>query len=119
MKLPSLIIAAVVSLAALAPVTASAGGPCRPGSSRVSYDHCGRRVVSIYTFVGRDYHGCPIFRWIAQPCYERPVYRGGGGRGHRDGGRGDYDRRGGGGRGDYHRGHSERGRGGFSIRISR
>lgn len=115
MKTLGLLIAAIVSLATLAPVTASAGGHCRPGSSRVSYDHCGRQIVSIYTFVGRDRCGSPIFRWIAQPCYERPVYRGygygGGGYGRGGYGRGDYrgDRCDRGSRGGY----------GFSIRIGR
>ncbi|RYD27742.1 MAG: hypothetical protein EOP86_24100, partial [Verrucomicrobiaceae bacterium] len=90
---------------------------------RVSYDSCGHRVVSIYTFVGRARDGCPIFRWVAQPRFERSGYPGRGGydRGGYDrGGRGDYDR---GGRGGYdrggRRGYDRGGRGGISIRIGR
>lgn len=119
MKKLTLLLAAIAGFAALAPVTASAGGGhCRPGSTRVSYDSCGHRVVSIYTFVGRARDGCPIFRWVVQPRYERPVYRG---YSHHHG-RGGYDRGGynRGGRGHYDRGGYDRGaRGGISIRIGR
>ncbi|MDB6133109.1 MAG: hypothetical protein JWM59_1352 [Verrucomicrobiales bacterium] len=115
MKKLTLLLAAIAGFAALTPVTASAdGGHCRPGSTRVSYDSCGHRVVSIYTFVGRARDGCPIFRWVVQPRFERPVYPGRGGcdRGGYDrGGRGSYDR---GHRGDYDRGGYDRGgRGGY------
>lgn len=131
MKKLTLLLAAVLGFAVLAPATASAGGGhCRPGSTRVSYDSCGRQIVSVYTFVGRSYDGCPVFRWIAQPCYDRPVYRGDGygrgGYGRGDGyGRGGYGDRGGYDRGGYdRRGGGDRcdppRRGGYlSIRIGR
>lgn len=117
MKKLALLLGAILGLAVLTPSTASAGGGhCRPGSTRVSYDSCGRQIVSVYTFVGHSRCGEPIFRWVVQPCYDRPVYRGGGY------GRGGYGRGGYSGRGGYDRcDPPRRGGGGFglSVRFSR
>jgi hypothetical protein len=90
MKLFSLLFAALVGTAVLTPVTASAN-PYGGERTRVSYDRCGNPVFWVYTFVGRDCHGCPIYRWVVQSCgpgrgeYNRPDY------GHgNDYGRGGY-----------------------------
>lgn len=95
MKLFSLLFAALVGTAVLTPVTASADPYCGP-RTRVTYDRCGNATFWVYTFAGRDCHGHPIFRWVAQHRgdygrgggYDRGGY-GGGGRGGRDC---DYDR---------------------------
>jgi hypothetical protein len=97
MKLFSLLFAALVGTAVLAPVTASADSRCGE-RTRVTYDRCGNPIFWVYTFAGRDCHGCPIFRWVIQS------------RGHGDYGHGGYDR---GGCGGYDRGGYDRDRGGY------
>ena len=89
MKLFSLLFAALVGTAVLTPVTASADPYCGP-RTRVTYDRCGNATFWVYTFAGRDCHGHPIFRWVAQHRGGHGDYgRGGHGRGGRDC---DYDR---------------------------
>jgi hypothetical protein len=101
MKLFSLLFAALVGTAVLTPATASAQS-CRSGSTRVTYDRCGNATFWVYTFVGRDCHGCPIFRWVVQSRCSS---------GH---GRG-YDRH------DYDRGHDDddHGHGSYHYRSGR
>ena len=70
MKLFSLLCAAFVSLAALAPTTANAGHDSCGTRTRVTYDRCGQPVYWTYTFVGRDHCGRPVHQWVQQ-------YRGG------------------------------------------
>lgn len=110
MKLFSLLCAAFVSLAALAPTTASAGHDSCGTRTRVTYDRCGQPVYWTYSFVGRDHCGRPVYRWVQQ-------YRGG----YAGHGRGSYGR----GR-DYGHGHSSghghgysRSRSGISFHFSR
>jgi hypothetical protein len=79
------LLATVLGLGLLTPTTAEAGGRCR------SYvDHCGYTVYSEYRCVGRDYHGCPIYRWVVvrrtPPCHGHGGYGYGGGYGHYRGG---------------------------------
>ena len=97
MKLSSLLCAAVVSLAALAPVTASAGHEYGE-RTRVTYDRCGNPVFWTYTCVGHDRCGRPIFRWVQQSRGYGGGHGGGYDRGDRGGYGGGYDR--GGYRGD-------------------
>jgi hypothetical protein len=103
MKKLGLALAAMLGFTVLTPATAEAGG-CR---TRVTYDSCGNTLHWEYRFVGRDCHGCPVFRWVVvsrcapqPPCHDhgysngysgggyysnspRYVYPGGGcGRGH-------------------------------------
>lgn len=96
MKLFSLLCAAFVGMAVLAPSTASArpyGGGER---TRVTHDRCGNRVFWVYAYAGRDRHGCAVYRWVQQG---------------RSSGHGGYDR----GHGGYDRGHGgrDRGHGGY------
>ena len=67
MKKFSLALAALIGLTILAPTTAQAGH-----NTRVSVDHHGYTVYSEYRFVGRDCHGCPVYRWVVvrreAPC---------------------------------------------------
>lgn len=67
MKKFSLALAAIFGLIVLTPTTAEAGH-----NTRVSVDHCGYTVYSEYRFVGRDCHGCPVYRWVVvrrtPPC---------------------------------------------------
>ncbi len=112
MKLFSLLFAALMGMAVLAPATASAS-PFGGSRTRVTYDHTGCRVFWVYTCVGHDRHGCAIYRWVIQSRshghgghgghggYDRGYSHGGGHYGHGDGRHGS--RRGGGGGG--HRGH--------------
>ena len=80
MKKLSLLIAAVLGLGVLAPVSAEAGT-----RSRVTVESCGTRVFWELCFSGRDCHGAPIFKWVVirrvPPCRESV--------GHRDHGRFD------------------------------
>lgn len=99
MKLFSLLCAAFVSLAALAPTTASAGHD-RGERTRVSYDHCGRPIYWTYSCVGRDHCGRPVYRWVQTSRggyrdrgYDSPHgYTGGYSRGGYGRDRCDYDR---------------------------
>jgi hypothetical protein len=99
MKLFSLLFAAIVGTAVLAPATADARPYCGE-RTRVTYERCGTPVYWVYTFAGRDCHGRPIYRWVVQS------------RGHR--GHGGYDR------GGYgHRDYGHRSHGGISFHWSR
>ena len=111
MKLFSILCAAFVSLAALAPTTASAGHGER---TRVTYSDCGRPMFWIYNCVGEDSCGRTIYRWVQTSGggYDRGGYdRGGYDRGGYSGGRDscDSDRR-------YR---YSRSRGGVSFHYSR
>ncbi len=99
MKKLSLLIAAVLGLGVLAPVTAEAG--CR---TRVTVEACGTRVYWELRFVGYNCDGCPLYRWVVThrvpPCrHEEEEYSGGynhGGYSHggySGGGRNYYPRR--------------------------
>lgn len=101
MKLFSLLFAAIVSASVLTPATADARPHCGTGErTRVTYERCGTPVYWVYTYVGRDCHGRPIYRWVVQSR----GYRGGYDRGH--------------GHGGYDHGYS-RGRTGISFHWSR
>jgi hypothetical protein len=93
MKKLLLALAALLGFTVLAPTTAEAGG-CR---TRVTYDSCGYAVHSEYRFVGRDCHGCPIYRWVVvSRCAPRHHYgHGHGGHYHGGYGHGGHSRRGG------------------------
>jgi hypothetical protein len=73
------LLATVLGLGLLTPTTAEAGSRCRTYVDRYGYT-----VHSEYRCVGRDYHGCPIYRWVVvrrvPPCH------GHGGYGHYHGG---------------------------------
>ncbi len=114
MKLFSLICAAFVSLAALAPTTASASPHNGSERTRVTYDRCGQPIFWTYTCVGRDHCGRPVFQWVQQ---SRGGYSGSSRGGYNRGsyGRGDYGR----GRGDSCGYGSSRGRSGVSFHLSR
>ena len=122
MKLFSLLCAAFVSLATLAPTTASAGHDSGE-RTRVTYDHCGRPIYWTYTCVGHDHCGRSIYRWVqtSRGGYSgRDSYRGRDSYSGRDSGyeRGGYS--GGRDRCDYDRGHGySRGRSGVSFHFSR
>ena len=64
MKLFSLLCAAFVTLATLAPTTASAGHDSCGTRTRVTYDHCGRPIYWSYVYVGRDHCGRPVYQWV-------------------------------------------------------
>ena len=122
MKLFSLLCAAFVSLATLAPTTAGAGHD-RGERTRVSYDDCGRPIYWTYTCVGHDNCGRPVYRWVqaSRGGYSgRDSYTGGYEHGGYSGG---YDRggyRGGRDSCDYDRGHGySRSRSGVSFHFSR
>lgn len=116
MKLFSLLCAAFVSLAALAPTTASAGHD-RGERTRVSYDHCGRPIYWTYSCVGRDHCGRPVYRWVQT---SRGGYRGHGSYSGHGGGYGHGGYSGGRDRCDYDRGRGySRGRSGISFHFSR
>ncbi len=67
MKLFSLLCAAVVGTAILAPSSADARPHGGYGErTRVTYDRCGNPVHWVYTCVGHDRHGCPVYRWVPQ-----------------------------------------------------
>ncbi len=76
MKKITLALTAFLGLTILTP-TAEAG--CR---TSVSVDHCGYTVYSEYRFVGRDCHGCPVYRWVVvrrvPPCRNEVNYGHGG-----------------------------------------
>ena len=67
MKKLTLALTAFLGLIVLTPTTAQAG--CR---TSVTVDRCGYTVYSEYRFVGRDCHGCPVYRWVVvrrvPPC---------------------------------------------------
>lgn len=65
MKLFSLLFAAIVGTAVLSPATADARPYCGE-RTRVTYDRCGTPVYWSYVMVGRDCHGCPVYRWVVQ-----------------------------------------------------
>ena len=104
MKLFSLLFAALVGVTVLTPATASAQS-CGQGT-RVTYDRCGNAIFQVYTFVGRDCDGHPIYRWVVQSRGHGGYNQGGHG-GYSQGGHGGYSH---GGRGGY----SQGGRGGYS-----
>jgi hypothetical protein len=109
MKLFSLLFAAIVGTAVLAPATADAR-PYHGERTRVTYERCGTPVYWAYAYAGRDYYGRPIYRWVVK-------YRG-----HRSHGgyhRGGYGHRDYGHRGYSHRGYGHRSRGGISFHWSR
>jgi uncharacterized membrane protein YgcG len=76
MKKLTALLATVLGLGLLTPTTAEAG--CR---SRSYVDNCGYTVYSEYRCVGRDCHGCPIYRWVVvrrvPPCHGHGGYSGG------------------------------------------
>ena len=115
MKKLTLALAAFLGLIVLTPTTAQAGH-----NTRVSVDHCGYTVYSEYRYVGRDCHGCPVYRWVVvrrePPC--RNDYDGHGG-GYGGGGhyRGGYSGHGGHSYGGHGGGHSYRPRCGDGISI--
>ena len=98
MKLSSLLCAAFVALATLAPTTASAGHDSCGTRTRVTYDHCGRPIYWTYTYVGRDHCGRPVYQWVqtsrGSSYRGSSGYRGDSGysRGGYDGGRDSCDR---------------------------
>ena len=68
MKLRTLFFTALLGFGALAPLsTAEAGHRCE--RTRVTYDHCGRPIHWVYRVVGRDCHGCPIYKWVRTSNY--------------------------------------------------
>jgi len=88
MKKLTALLATVLGLGLLTPTTAEAGHR----SSRCYVDNCGYTVYSEYRCVGRDCHGCPIYRWVVvrrvPPCHGHGGYSGGyHGGGHYSGGR--------------------------------
>lgn len=111
MKKLTLALAAFLGLIVLTPTTAQAGH-----NTRVSVDHCGYTVYSEYRYVGRDCHGCPVYRWVVvrrvPPCDQG--HGGYGGGGHY---RGGYSGHGGHSYGGHGGGHSYRPRCGNGISI--